>query len=70
MLHCTLLLPPCAPQPDVCDKYKVTGYPTMYVGKAADVAKVAVDKMTKFDYGLFKRSAAGVVQFVAKQQNL
>jgi hypothetical protein len=42
----------------------------MYVGKAADVAEVAVDKMTKFDYGLFKRSAAGVVQFVAKQLNL
>lgn len=57
-------------QPDVCDKYKVSGYPTMYVGKAADVAAVAVDKMTKFDYGLFKRSAAGVVQFVAKQLNL
>jgi hypothetical protein len=57
-------------QPDVCDQYKVSGYPTMYVGKSADVAAVAVDKLTKFDYGLFKRSAAGVVQFVAKQLHL
>jgi hypothetical protein len=42
----------------------------MYVGKAADAAAVTVDKLIKFDYGLFKRNAAGVVQFVAKQLNL
>ncbi len=54
----------------MCDKYKVAGYPTLYVGKAADVAAVAVEKLAKFDYGLFKRTAAGVVQFVAKQLSL
>jgi hypothetical protein len=59
-----------SPQPDICDKYKVSGYPTLYLGKAADVAAVTVDKLTKFDYGLFKRDGAGVVQFVSKQLNL
>jgi hypothetical protein len=57
-------------QPDICDKYKVSGYPTLYLGKASDVAAVTVDKLTKFDYGLFKRDGAGVVQFVSKQLSL
>lgn len=50
----------------MCDKYKVSGYPTMYVGKAADVAAVSVDKLSKFDYSLFQRNAAGVVKFASK----
>lgn len=54
----------------MCDKYKVAGYPTMYVGKAADVAAVAIDKLNKFDHGSFKRDSAGVVQYVAKHCNL
>lgn len=42
----------------------------MYVGKAADIAAVSLKKMSKFDYSLFNRDAAGVVKFVAKHLGL
>jgi hypothetical protein len=52
-------------QPDVCDTFKVAGYPTMYLGTAGDVAAAAVPSLTKFDHGKYARTAEGVVQCVA-----
>eukprot|EP00879_Flechtneria_rotunda_P002836 GHRR01003049.1.p1 GENE.GHRR01003049.1~~GHRR01003049.1.p1 ORF type:complete len:611 (+),score=194.39 GHRR01003049.1:731-2563(+) len=60
----------CAIDPDVCSTYKVAGYPTMYTGTAADLLAVKLDRLTKFEYSKYQRTAPGVVQFVAASLNL
>lgn len=48
----------------MCSKFKVTGYPTMKLGSAADLAALALDKLT--DVRAASRHADSVIAWLAK----
>ncbi|KAL4441288.1 hypothetical protein ABPG77_011525 [Micractinium sp. CCAP 211/92] len=58
----------CAEFHKTCTKFKVTGYPTMKLGLAADFAALALDKTTTV--AAASRHADSVVAFVGKHLNV
>lgn len=57
--------PSTLPQGDLCGKFKVHGYPTMKLGLAADLAAMALDKLTAVEPA--SRHADSVIAFLEKQ---
>ncbi|PRW57447.1 Sulfhydryl oxidase 1 [Chlorella sorokiniana] len=55
----------CANFGDMCGKFKVHGYPTMKLGLAADLAALALDKLTVVEPA--SRHANSVIAFLEKQ---
>ena len=49
----------------MCGKFKVHGYPTMKLGLAADLAALALDKLTAVEPA--SRHANSVIAFLEKQ---
>jgi hypothetical protein len=53
---------------ELCDKFKVNSFPSIYLGRAADMAQANVEALKQWDG--HTRTAAGVVAWIAAQQQM
>jgi hypothetical protein len=55
-------------QLELCDKFKVSSFPSIYLGRAADMARANTEALKRWDGQT--RTAAGVVAWIAAQQQM